>query len=435
MKQIYALLTVILVITVFCGCNKASTQSSSSSQLVLSQGTDASKPQQVNDSPAEQELKIVSKENTKIKAQMINTDLLRFTRVLGTRKSFENALPEPVKYDEPYLYYENMAVVMANSTDSSDTVNIGQFNVQTGENKKLSKINMNIMAESQLLMNEQAIFYLPNRTDENEVNWLDIILLDAAKGTQKTVASYPSGSVFAYSKKLNDTQAVFFLYQQKDSTVRKLEQLVIKYDITTETLTTLYEGKPMDWTNKTSTNDIWAMDIFENNIYLLRHQLVDNNMKTFLQILDANGAEISQTELSALQKYNNKDITVGEITVLKNFVVLNYSNKNSVVLKKVNDEYIPLKLPSIKLKKLLTPLPVNDRYAFFSIGALNSKDIETIFVLDLKNEHGTLVKLDVPNCSKILGDSDGNLIVLSASDEEENLYTVNAKDILATSVH
>ncbi|MEG1476246.1 MAG: hypothetical protein RR978_02005 [Oscillospiraceae bacterium] len=84
---------------------------------------------------------------------------------------------------------------------------------------------------------------------------------------------------------------------------------------------------------------------------------------------------------------------------------------------------------------MLTPLPVNDRYAFFSIGALNSKDIETIFVLDLKNEQGTLVKLDVPNCSKILGDSDGNLIVLSASDEEENLYTVNAKYILATSVH
>ena len=251
---------------------------------------------------------------------------------------------------------------------------------------------------------------------------MDVVHIDGSTGLTETLYTHSVGNVFTYVKAINKDEFVVFFYGQDIPEERKLTQYVIKINLNSQECKVLYRGEIMNWeSNDKSTRDIWAIDVYNENVYLLLHQLINGKMTTHLRCISKNGDAVSDVELNALEKYSDKNQTAHSIVVEENHIFINYSNSAKdapfVILKRNGSNYEMLEMENYYPKNLLIPNLIDGKYLVFDTyqddwkNKGSNKRSYDLFIFDVETDTAKLLKTEVDSIGSMWGDLNGNLLV------------------------
>lgn len=437
MKRLCSLLLTCCVI--FTACSSTRQTEKNMVSFPVSSTEDAKTKSSSDMMPPSTAVEIKETQASPIQGNKIEADPIRFTQVLGTRKRFENSLPSVVLFEYPYLYYERMSAITEGS-ENGDLLHVGRYDVESDIKQELGELKFQaMMNDSQLLVDNRYLIYAPCRADDEGQLYLNITLFDLQTHNQKLIFTYPTRNVFVYSKQLNSDEIIFFFYGQEKDMDNRTQQQIIKYSISNDSVTTLHKGELMDWTSEmNSTKDIWTIDVDKNQIYLLLHQLNDGKMTTYLRVLDENGVQLEEQEITALNEYDTRDQTIDSVTVQEDLIFVNYSqfgveeeskkNAPSAILKILQKDTVLLDIGNTYPKKLLNRNLIENRYLFFS----TYSEHPNLLVLDTVKRGIILADLDVNNIIFLTCDNNGNIAAVAEDKDGNNdkIFVFMKEDIL-----
>lgn len=423
------------IICFFCGCTQIV-------EPLVDQPVNSASEQPFQSAPEPLE-KIEIKElpEIQIERREIEAKEVRYTYSLGVRKKVENALPQIIEFNYPYIYFQTMLV----SDKSDGSIQVSRYSLKSKEVQILADLQWN----AQFNTNEAVCLvgdeFLVNTVCKSEADHLtmDVAVINLQTAKTEIVYSHPVGNVFTYVKPIEKDAFVVFFYGQNDSPQKEIIQYIIYYDLVKRAATTIYKGSVMEWQDpNNSTCDIWAIDTFEDKVYIVLHQLVDGKMKTFLKSLNKQGNILFETCLDVLNEYSQKEYTVYNLAVEGNYVFLNYfqsgNNPPSVVLKKEGNVYNLMDMGQVYPKLLLSPGTVKSQYLYFSTYPQNWMERTTnapssnLLVFDSYSETAFIIPINCDTINEVVADINGNLIFSSFTEElEDHLYYLSYEDIIS----
>lgn len=363
--------------------------------------------------------------------QIIDASTLYYTEALGSRKTYENMLPQIIGFEYPYVYYERMSALVKGAEPNAPALYVGRYSIETKEKYEFAIDSFSaISSEARLIVNDDCVVYmyfLNGRMVSELYNFAD--------GTRKILDDTQAHNVFGYPKKLSENEIVMFMYE---STPNGAQQKITRYNISSGELIEIYRGEIMGGykDSQTSTKDIFAIDTYNGEIYLLMHQYSENRMHSFIKKLDKEGNILSEEKLDALNQYNTLEDTADSLVIMGDYAIVHFMRINrsennmnplSAVLYHAYDGY---KLFDVGEKIELNTycgigsdeLPM----AFFAI----HNDVDTIFACDTQTNEGISLHINGVGVVTTVVDSDGKLLIATRNDEKTNWYIVTPEHYL-----
>jgi hypothetical protein len=332
-----------------------------------------------------------------------------------------------------------MSVIVEGTTEEDFPMYIGRYSIETSEIRELPIEDFNAVSdEARLVVNEDVIVYMYCTHGENGL-MMKITLFDMASGTKELLYETAVKNVFGYAKKLDSQQLIFMLYQE-DKESSETRQIILNYNMATKTIREIYKTEPMNWTDQTSsTKNIWAIDTYEEKLYLLSHQLINGKMKTFLDVLNSDGKPLNAQELHALGIYDSRQDVANHIVVSKDYLFIHYdqfakeegnTNPPFAILAKTAGSYQLINMGDIYPSNFCGGRDSSAEHLYFSIsppqeGADEDKTKRQVFAFDMTERSVTIVDLPLSDVENFTGDSAGNLIVYTRGDSDmSNWYFI-----------
>lgn len=369
-------------------------------------------------------------------AQLLDTSPIYFTEVLGTRKRYPNSLPVITGFQYPYVFYERMTVVVEDANRNDAALYVGRYSVETKEAQEFAIESFTgISDEARLVVDEDRIVYMYSTLDEQGNLKMNIKLFDYLNNTQKIISAHSAHNVFGYAKKLCEDELIFFLYESVSSGT---QQIILHYDLQTETLNEIYRGQNMTGysDSSTSTKDIWAIDAGNGNIDLLMQQFVDGKMVSYLRTIDEEGQTVYEEELSALSRYDSLEDNADSLVIKGDYAFIHYSQFNKsedntnapfAILRKVNSDYRLLDIDGDIMPKMLSGIGSPDiPYVFYHL----YESAQTLFAFNVNTGEGFLLELPGDGIQNFAMDTSGNLLIAARTDEKTNWYFFPSERVL-----
>lgn len=265
-----------------------STSSGVSSESAASEST-AAKEKELAVTPMPIQTVSLEPEN----AQEPDVSPLYYTDSLGVRKSFPNSLPGLLAFEYPYVYYERMAP----EDNSAAPLTVGRYSFETKKTEEIVLADFNTGDGRCLLSDSGRMIYKYHRYGADDHLECCFVLLDFTAQTQTMLASAVTDNLEGDCAMLNEHEAVL-LYNEQGSA--QTEEIVVRCDLDSGETTEICRD---DFNADGSTRDIWAITAADDRIYLLMQQITDRQMHLYLRTLDRDGQQITETELSALQRH------------------------------------------------------------------------------------------------------------------------------------
>lgn len=365
-------------------------------------------------------------------AELIDTSPLYFTEVLGIRKEYLNSLPTLVGFEYPYVFYERMTAVEKGASEEDAPRYIGRYSIETQQADEMPLNNVNMLSdEARLAFDESRVVYMYCFTNDSGNLTMNITIYDLLTGTEETLLSSPVHNVFGYAKKVSSEQLSFFLYE-KNTDTGAVNQTIYLYDMASKKISEIYRGDPLNWSDpKDSTRNIWAMSTYNENIYLLMHQMREGEMITFLNVLDKNGHSIEDIELTALSAYDTMQDTADSLVVQGDYIYIHYTqaskeegnnNPPYAMLRRTEEGFQLIEYRGIQPKRLCGTSSTESSRLFF-ISELEDSVQEqasevSLLVLDTHSDTNIQVATGLEGIADFVCDSSGNLIVQTRVNNE-----------------
>lgn len=377
---------------------------------------------------------ILSLDNT----TSLDTTSLYFTEVLGIRKKWENSLPSIVGFSYPYVYYElSSSNVEGNTEDIASeyggTTAIGRYSMETGETIELIIDDRHAWSEeSRLFLDCDHAVYTYHTCSGN----MKALVLDFAEQTIEQILQKPAYNVFSYVKHISSDTIAIFMYESPNPDEERIAQQVIyTYNLETNSLEEIYRGKPIGGyeENSTSTKDIFAIDTYKGNIYLLLQQYENNRMQYYLRLMDdETGAVIEEVKLDALFDYDALGNSVDSMVVRGDFIFLHFfhygydeiTTPRFAFLKKTDDGYALLDLQDITPTSSLGKCDAVP-YVYFGI----SGNDNTIYAVNYETGEAYTITLPWEEVTNATVDASGNILVVVREDDVDHWVLIPAKNV------
>lgn len=439
---VFIVISVVLCFALI-SCRHTNTSSDINSANISSVDSSSSAIPPVVDTPLILEQDTIALEQAG--AELIDTSPLYFTEVLGVRKEYPKSLPTLVGFEYPFVFYERMTTVEKDASEDDAPRYIGRYSIETKQADEMPLNNVHMLSdEACLVVDESRVVYMYCFSDDSGNLTMNITLYNLQTGAEETLHSSPVHNVFGYAKKVNSEQLVFFLYE-KNTDADEVNQTIYSYDIASKSISEIYRGEPLNWRDpKDSTKNIWAMSTYNENIYLLMHQMRDGKMITFLNVLDKDGNLIEDIELTALSAYDTMQDTVDTLVVQGDYIYVHYSQFNKLegnnnppyaMLRRTEAGYQLIEYKGIQPNRLCgTSSPDISRLFFISEPVESSQeqaDAVTILVLDSYSDTNIQVATGLDGIADFVCDSNGNLIVLTRVDNELSSWYYIASNSIA----
>ena len=361
----------------------------------------------------------------------IDTSSLFYTETLGARKTYENMLPQIIGFEYPYVYYERMSAIVKDKKYDDPDLYVGRYSIETKEKCEFTIDSFSaISSEARLIVNDNCMVYMyfVNGRMVSE-------LYNFADGTRKILDDTPAHNVFGYPKKLSENEIVLFMYE---STSNGAQQKITRYNIIDDELIEIYRGEIMGGykNSQTSTKDIFAIDTYNDEIYLLMHQYSENRMHSFIQKLDKNGNMISEEKIDALRQYSTLEDTADSLVIMGNYAIVHFmrinrsennTNPLSAVLYHTDEGYKLFDVgENIELNIYcgISPEPLST--AFFGI----HNDVDTIFACNVQTHEGISININGIGVVTSSVDSVGNLLVVTRDEDVSSWYIVQLEHFI-----
>lgn len=369
-------------------------------------------------------------------AQVLDTSVLSFTEVLGSRKRYPDSLPDIIGFQYPYVFYEQMAVITEGADPEEAALYVGRYSVETREVQEFAIERFtSISNESRLIVDENRAAYMYCALDEQGELKMNIVLFDFLHNTQKVIASYSAYNVFGYAKKLSEEELVFFLYEAVPD---GSQQIVLRYHLDSGELHEIYRGQTMGGyrDSSTSTKDIWAIDTRDGQIDLLLQQLVNGSMVSYLRTIDREGNMLRETELDALSMYDSLEDTADSLVTKGDYAFIHYFQLNKsedntnapfVILRREDTGCRLLEWEGAVTPNDLCGITSSDLpYVVFHL--YESDDLLAAF--NVNTNEGFLLDLSGEEVRNSVLDPAGNLLVETRRDEKTSWHLFPAEYIL-----
>ena len=361
-------------------------------------------------------------------SQQIDVSALYFTETLGSRKIYENSLPEIIGFEYPYVYYERMSAIVKDASPEAPALYVGRYSVETKEIQEFAIEQFTAISdEARMVINNDYVVYM--YTTFGEQLMMITELFNFAESTRQILDETPAHNVFGYVKNLNESEIVLFMYE---ATSAGAQQKITRYNLITHELSEIYRGEIMGGykDSQTSTKDIFAIDTYNDEIYLLMHQYSGNRMHSFIQKLDKNGNMLSEEKIDSLSQYSTLEDTADSLVILDNYAIIHYSQFNksnsntnppAAVLYHTYDGYELLNVGGkINIHTCCGSVITEHLMAIFNI----RNDNDTIFACNAQTNEGVSINI---SCSSVVAscvDSKGYLLVETRETERSNWYVV-----------
>lgn len=373
-------------------------------------------------------------------AQSLDTTSLYFTEVLGVRKTWENSLPEIMEFSYPYVFYERMSSFTKEEIENLDqeynsrALAVGRYSMETGETTELIIDDFYAMSEeARLIVDNDRIVYMYFSIDEDGLEVMKTILFDFSKQTITPISTNSAYNVFGYVKCLSENKIVCFMYESPNPTERRSsQQIIFTYDLQTDKLEELYRGEIMGGYTEgdVSTKDIFAIDTYDGNIYLLMQQYMEDRMHYYLCVLDATGATISDQELKALSDYNTLGDTAENIVVRDHFLFIHFYRYGDTVSDTPDSAFLQKTDSGYNLLDLQDTTPgscigKSEPYVYFR----DSETDNTIYAVNSETGEAYAITLPWEEVTSVTVDASGNILVAVREDDVDHWVLIPAEDI------
>lgn len=369
-------------------------------------------------------------------AQLLDVSPLYFTEILGSRKSYPYSLPEIIGFKYPYVFYERMSVIVQDANADDAELYIGRYSLETKEKQELPIDRfLAISDEARLVVDCDHVVYMYFTTDENGKQVMNTELFNFEDSTKKILSTNRAHNVFGYTKKLTAEKLVFFLYE---STGTGTQQIILLYDFDTESIKEIYRGENMSGyrDSGTSTKDIFAIDTYAGDIYLLMQQYVNGCMKFFIRTIDMNGVILWEEELDDLSSYDSLEDTAESLVVKGDYVFIHFSQYNkgpensnspSAFFYKSTEGYKLLELKGSNIPKTVCGIGEDEvPYIFFHI----HDSADEILVVNTGSGERFAIKLIGDGIANKMVDSSGNMLIESRDEDISKWYLIRTEEVI-----
>lgn len=251
----------------------------------------------------------------------------------------------------------------------------------------------------------------------------NVVSFDCASGSWEILYTQPYGNIVSTICPLNDAEVAVFFYSTEDG---HRTQRVVRCNVETKESKELYRGETYQKIDENNyTRAIQAMGAYGNQVYLLQQETTDGVRYSFLQILDADGNVVLDTELEAMRDTTTPHHYAISLSVFEDFL-FTYSfhsgleKVHSTILRKQGGDYIQMSVPDPQPDMLLTAAPVDGRYLYFSAVQWARP---AFLVYDLQTDTARLFRFDQDEATdELWADTQGNLLLFQQDETGQNAH-------------